>query len=900
VTNSDYLALYQYTLGTCADISLDAPIVAAVNYCEGSTAVALTAMGENLQWYEASTGGTTIATPTPNTDVVGTTSYWVSQTVEGCESARSQITVTVNAIPNAPSVANVSYCVGETASALTATGSNLAWYDTSSGGTSISTPTPNTAAAGTTNYWVSQTVEGCESSRAQITVTINAIPNAPTVTNVSYCVGETASTLTATGSNLTWYDVSSGGTSIGTPTPNTAAAGTTDYWVSQTVSGCESSRSQITVTINAIPDAPLVTNVNYCVGETASALMATGSNLIWYDMSSGGTSISTPTPNTAAAGTTNYWVSQTVEGCESSRSQITVTINAIPDAPSVTNVSYCVGETASALTAMGSNLTWYDVSNGGTSISTPTPSTDAAGTTNYWVSQTVNSCEGSRSQITVTVNAIPDAPSVTNVSYCVGETASVLTATGSNLTWYDMSSGGTSISTPTPNTNAAGTTNYWVSQTVEGCESSRSQITVTVNAIPDAPSVTNVSYCVGETASALTATGSNLTWYDMSSGGTSISTPTPNTAAAGTTNYWVSQTVDGCESTRSQITVTVNAIPDMPSVSNISYCVGETASALTATGSNLIWYDMSSGGTSINTPTPSTDAAGTTNYWVSQTVDGCESIRSQITVTVNAIPDAPSVTNVSYCVGETASALTATGSNLTWYDASSGGTAIDAPTPNTSTVGATSYWVSQMVSGCESKRAKTEVIVREINNTVMDFVLVATEDIEALDLTHLLFYADADLESDAQITEAATKDVSFHAGQQITLTAGFTVSAGNTFTAKIGAPCKDESAITENRIATSRTTQSKTAFDLFDCQVYPNPTQNWAHIKITQSRTRQVQLSLFDANGRLLQTLLQEASLASGQHTYQLDLQNVEEGIYWLRLMGDREIITKKVVVLRQ
>src|SRR6185369_361683 len=144
-----------------------------------------TATGTNLLWYTAATGGVGTATaPTPSTTTAGTTSYWVSQTnAAGCEGPRAQIDVIVTALPPAPTVTTpVNYCVGQTATALTATGTNLLWYTTATGGTGSATaPTPSTATPGTTSYWVSQSTGGCEGPRAQIDVIVTAAP-APTVT----------------------------------------------------------------------------------------------------------------------------------------------------------------------------------------------------------------------------------------------------------------------------------------------------------------------------------------------------------------------------------------------------------------------------------------------------------------------------------------------------------------------------------------------------------------------------------------------------------------------------------------------------------------------------------------------------------------------------------------------
>ncbi len=75
-------------------------------------------------------------------------------------------------------------------------------------------------------------------------------------------------------------------------------------------------------------------------------------------------------------------------------------------APTVTaTVSYELGQTATALTATGTALKWYTVATGGTASSTaPTPSTTTVGSTIYYVSQTLNGCEGPRASITVTVS----------------------------------------------------------------------------------------------------------------------------------------------------------------------------------------------------------------------------------------------------------------------------------------------------------------------------------------------------------------------------------------------------------------------------------------------------------------------------------------------------------------
>ncbi|MEP7107930.1 MAG: PKD-like domain-containing protein [Ferruginibacter sp.] len=113
----------------------------------------------------------------------------------GCASTPGGLTgnasVTVNPIPAAPEVTSiVTYCQGATATSLNATGTNLLWYTTLSGGAGTTTaPIPSTITAGTTSYYVSQTSNGCESPRAVINVTVNATPVINAIRDTAFCNG---------------------------------------------------------------------------------------------------------------------------------------------------------------------------------------------------------------------------------------------------------------------------------------------------------------------------------------------------------------------------------------------------------------------------------------------------------------------------------------------------------------------------------------------------------------------------------------------------------------------------------------------------------------------------------------------------------------------------------------
>jgi GEVED domain/Pregnancy-associated plasma protein-A/Ig-like domain CHU_C associated len=90
------------------------------------------------------------------------------------------------------------------------------------------------------------------------------------------------------------------------------------------------------------------------------------------------------------------------------------------------------------------------------------------------------------------------------------------------------------------------------------------------------------------------------------------------------------------------------------------------------------------------------------------------------TFSVNPIPSAPTVTTpINYTQNQSATPLSATGSTLSWYAAATGGFGSSVvPTPNTSVIGTTDYYVTQTILNCESARANIKVNVTASSNIV--------------------------------------------------------------------------------------------------------------------------------------------------------------------------------------
>ena len=164
-----------------------------------------------------------------------------------------------------------------------------------------------------------------------VSITGTIPPPAPTVVSpLNICQNTGNVTLSATGTNLRWYTVATGGTaSLTAPTVGTAMATADTFYVSQFGTGvCESVRSRIIVNIAAQPAPPTATYTpTYCGGDPFVPFNVTGTNLKWYATPSGGTGSTTaPVVNTLIPGSYNYYVSQTPAGCESNRTPISVLV----------------------------------------------------------------------------------------------------------------------------------------------------------------------------------------------------------------------------------------------------------------------------------------------------------------------------------------------------------------------------------------------------------------------------------------------------------------------------------------------------------------------------------------------------------------------------------------------
>ena len=671
------------------------PVVSAssVEYCLNEPAKQLSAAGTGLLWYTVATGGTGSATaPTPSTNTPGTTTYYVTQTLANqCESPRVAISVTVHPIPNAPGVTTpVQLCQGQSASPLTATGTGLLWYTTASGATGTTVaPVPSTASIGTTIYYVSQTINSCESPRASVTVNVASLPGAPVVTTpVNYCQNQSAAPLSATGTGLRWYTAATGGSgSPAAPVPSTATVGSTIYYVSQTTSCGEGPRASITVTVKPGPSATIsYTPDNLCnVNNTTTTpnppidVTLTGSSGGVFSVSPASGLPITPStgridPSGASAGSyTVFYKIQGTGGCSDFTTSTTVNVNGTPTA----TISYppiCTASGNVNVQLNGSQGGTYS-STAGLSINAATGAVDAASSTpgNYVVTYTIppaTPCPGFTTTTNVTVTKAPAATisySVANLCNVVNSAATPnppvkVTLTGTTGGTFSITPSGLPVNAADGTVNPSGAQpgSYTISYTIRGSGGCADFVTTTVVTVNGTPQAT-IAYppvCTSNNPVAVQLSGSQGGTYSSTPGlvinvNTGVITAALSTPGSYVVTYTIAASAP-CPGFTTSANITVTKAP----AASISYKVVNLCNventATTANPKVDVTINGTTGGTfsispstglPVNTITGQIDPSGAAPgvYTISYTIPsggGCAQVVATTQVTINKTPTA--------------------------------------------------------------------------------------------------------------------------------------------------------------------------------------------------------------------------------------------------------------------
>jgi hypothetical protein len=419
-------------------------------------------------------------------------------------------------------------------------------------------------------------------------------------------------------------------------------------------------------------------------------------------------------------------------------------------------IKYCNGATPAQLSATGlstaSAQTWYTASTGtaGQTTIAPTPASGFTGI--YYVSQTVNGCEGPRAAIVIDQSSTSGSDiTVSNNSPCAGST---LTLTGpSGYTTYQWTGpSGYTAATQSP-TRASATTamsGTYVLTVTQGSGNSACSI-APANTIVIVSSGTPSSAPVAAAASGTTCTQFMANWGSVSNATAYLLDVSTNSVfsvgtfvsgynglnvgnvtaynvsglTANTTYFYRLRARNACgilATNSNVITIPTNSNPVITgNPSNSTVCLGAGAAfTVAATGTSLT-YQWQKGGSPISGATAasyvitSVVSGDANSYEVVVASTGCSAATSaSATLTVNPLPSAPtSGGDQMACAGGTIPNLTAAvGSGITtdWYSVAfggiieSGGTGVTSFPTGQTAVNSYSYYAQarNSTTGCVS------------------------------------------------------------------------------------------------------------------------------------------------------------------------------------------------------
>jgi gliding motility-associated-like protein len=683
--------------------------------CVGSSTTLKGSGANSFSWDNGVTDNVAFnPTTTKNYTVIGSDA-------NGCKDT-STVTVTVNALPNVTSSAtSTSICIG---SATTLKGSGASSFTWDNGVTDNVAFNPTA----TKNYTVTGTdANGCKDT-STVTVTVNALPNVTSsATSTSICVGSSTTLKGSGASSFTWDNG---------VTDNIAfnPTATKIYTVTGTdANGCKDT-STVTVTVNALPNVTsFATSSSICIGSSTTLKGSGASSFTWDN---GVTDNIEFNPTS----TKTYTVTGTdANGCKDT-STVTVTVNALPTVK-VNGASICSGN-SKTLTASGASTYSWSPSTNLSSNTGNAVTANPIDTTVYTVTGTdINGCVSTDTAL-VTVIPTPQVNTIDSITACsesnISEIKFTSEVSGAILKWKinqaiglkaDSGFGDLPGFVAINNTFAPVISQLLVTPSFNICNGTTKSISIIINPVPVVDSIQNFSYCNNQLSNEIQFKSSipntKFTWNNNNTSiglvnqgnGNIASFKSINNSNSNTTaDITVSNEAFNCKGKDRIFTLEIKPTPNEPQVKTAdSICQFTTNYSLLSNviGSNLKWYNSVNDSVSIsNTPQLNTNIAQLNKYFVTQTIQNCESKKATFDVLVKMKPLKPifdSVLNI--CQNQNNVVINTNNStNLKWYvNQFDSVNSTTQPIINSASLGVKYLWASKVIDNCESEKLQIQL-----------------------------------------------------------------------------------------------------------------------------------------------------------------------------------------------
>ncbi len=668
------------------------------------------------------------------------------------------VTATVNTAPTVTNTAPASRCdAGTVTLGATASAGNINWYAAATGGSSLFTGTSflTPGISNTTTYYVDADDGTCvTSTRTAINATIAGGPSITGTTTGSRCASGTVNLgATASAGTINWYDVPTGGTSIGngisfvTPSISTS----TSYYVDAFDGTCTTtSRTSVVATVNNLPSASISGSGTVCTGASSNiSIVLTGLApwTITYVSAAGpttvpGINVSTYTTNVSAG---TYTISTVTDGnnCSGTSSgSATVTENT---PISVSNlVSVCSGGSYTVdFDLTGGDAASY-VINGDAGTLTGSHFTSnpiSSGTSYSFTPNDIYNCNTTAQTGTKNCSCAASADISGGGTICNGSVATITITLGGTFPWrFTYAIEGvsqpevTGITSPTYTFTTSTIGVYTLKSMADGnCPGSISGSASVLQALPTATLSGNATICAdGSTANLNIALSGNQPWsYTLSDGTTStpLTSNIPNFTLARSTagTYTITSISDaGCAGTSSgSATIIVNPLPSVSIIVSPSatVCAG---TYITLNGSGAASYVWTGGVTDGTLFAPSN-----LTYTVTGTDGNSCSNKATRSITVNSLPTVGSTAfpSATVCTGTNVILSgTGTAAGYTWSGGIINGQLFTPVSPASYTVTGTdvnnctnSSIVNLSVSSCSNPAASVVINTSQDSICLYDF-----------------------------------------------------------------------------------------------------------------------------------------------------------------------------------
>lgn len=661
-----------------------------------------------------------------NVTTVRTSNISVTANEAGCNSLLRTFNLTVQPTPVVDALPDVAKCVGEQVS-IPFAGTAGALYNWTNSNTDIGLAASGNGATlnftarntGTTPLTATITVTPrlgtCTGDPLSFQIIIHPRPAASAVPNVSVCGGEEINIAFAGSSPTATYNWTNTNTATGiaatgtgniavTTTPNSTLQVST-VSVTPVENGCNGTPVLFTATVQPIPVLSPIPNVTQCAGQAIAVTFngTNGSQYAWTNSNpniglgvSGTGSGLNFTGNAASTGaqTATITVSPTLGTCAGAPQSFNILVNSLPSLNPIPNQTVCGGETIAVNFGSSSATTTYTWSNnnsatgiaasGSGNIAVTTTASPTLQTGVVTVTPMDNGCAGTPLSFTATVQPVPVLNPVPNVTKCAGEAIAVTFngTGGSQYTWTNSNTsiglgasgtGGSLNFTGNANGNNGQTATITVNPTLGTCAGAPQSFNILVNTLPSLDPVPNQTVCGGAPIVVNfggSSTTSTYNWVNNNpatgiaatgSGNISITTTASQTAQSGTVT--VTPVDNGCVGTPLSFTATVQPVPVLDPVPNVTKCAGEPI-AVTFNATSGTQYTWTNSNPSIGLGASGTTAGlsftgvatgvggQTATISVNPTLGTCAGAPQTFNILVNPLPSLSPIPNQTVCGGE--------------------------------------------------------------------------------------------------------------------------------------------------------------------------------------------------------------------------------------------------------